>query len=195
VNHGHVDSGIHGTAFLLRALAEEERHDLVHELARQTTYPGWGHMLAEGATTIWEQWDGVHSRLHSSFLSLGEWFVRDLSGIRPDPDRPGYEHVIVRPAAVGGVTWARARFDSVRGPVAVAWERAQETFTLRVSIPPGSCATVLVPTDEIGSVLEGRRPACESTGVEPLSGPPGTAAFEVVSGTYEFRSHLRASPR
>jgi alpha-L-rhamnosidase len=190
VNGGHVDSGIHGTAFLLRALMEEERHDLVHEMTRQTTYPGWGHMLEQGATTIWEQWDGVHSRLHSSFLSLGEWFVRGIAGIRPDPDRPGYEHVIVRPAPVGDLTSAHARFDSVRGPVEVAWERDRETLTLRVSLPPGSSATVLVPTDEIGSVLEGGRPASEAAGVEARSGPPGTAAFEVVSGDYEFRARL-----
>jgi alpha-L-rhamnosidase len=83
----------------------------------------------------------------------------------------------------------------VRGPVAVAWERARETLTLRVSIPPGSSATVLVPTDEVGSVLEGGRPAREADGVEAVSGPPGTAAFEIASGNYEFRSRLGANAR
>jgi len=195
VNQGHVDSGIHGTAFLLRALAEEERHDLVLELARQTTYPGWGHMLEEGATTIWEQWDGVHSRLHSSFLSLGEWFVQGVAGIRPDPERPGYEHVIVRPAPVGDLTSARARFDSVRGPIEVEWERAGERFTLRVSVPPGSTATIHVPTDEVDAVLEGGRPATEAAGVSTRRGPAGTAAFEVESGRYEFSAPLGARGR
>jgi alpha-L-rhamnosidase len=195
VNEGHVDSGIHGTAFLLRALLEEERHDLVLELARQTSYPGWGHMLAQGATTIWEQWDGVHSRLHSSFLSLGEWFVQGLAGIRPDPERPGYEHVLVRPAPVGDLASARARFDSVRGPIEVEWKRADERFTLRVSIPPGSRATVFVPTDDAGAVLEGDEPAQRAVGVTARPGPPGAAVFEVESGRYEFRAPLRAGSR
>jgi alpha-L-rhamnosidase len=167
----------------------------VLELARQTTYPSWGHMLAEGATTIWEQWDGVHSRLHSSFLSLGEWFVQGLAGIRPDPERPGYEHVLVRPAPVGALSSARARFESVRGPIEVAWERDGERFTLRVSVPPGSSATVFVPSDDGGAVLEGERRAREAPGVSARSGPPGWAVFEVGSGSYLFRSPFRAAGR
>src|SRR5262249_53358355 len=156
----------------------------VYTMARQTTYPGWGDMLARGATTMWEQWDGVHSRLHSSFLSLGEWFVRGVAGIRPDPERPGYEHVIVRPAPVGDLGSARARFDSVRGPIAVEWERDDARFTLHVSLPPGTSASVYVPTDDATAVLEGGRPARSAAGVSVRDGPGRTALFDIEAGTY-----------
>jgi alpha-L-rhamnosidase len=185
---GHVDVGIHGTAFLLQALLEAERPDLVHELARQTDYPGWGHMLAEGATTVWEQWDGVHSRMHSSFLSLGAWFVQGLAGLRPDPERPGYEHVIVRPAPVGDLRWARARLDTVRGPIEVAWQREGGRFTLDLDLPPGTSATVFVPCGDPAAVREGGEEARRAHGVTACASGDGATVLEVVSGRYSFSS-------
>ncbi|HEX6882402.1 MAG TPA: alpha-L-rhamnosidase N-terminal domain-containing protein [Planctomycetota bacterium] len=185
---GHVNAGIHGTAFLLQALQAEERPDLVLAMARQTTYPGWGHMLAEGATTIWEQWDGVHSRMHSSFLSLGAWFVQGLVGIRPDPGRPGYEHVLVRPAPAGDLAWARARLATVRGPLAVEWRQEEGLFTLELELPPGCEATVLVPCSDPLLVREGDGPARAARGVRALGMRDGAAAFEVGAGRYAFRA-------
>jgi alpha-L-rhamnosidase len=187
---GHVDAGIHGTAFLLQALAEAERHDLVHEMARQTDYPGWGHMLHSGATTIWEQWDGVHSRMHSSFLSLGAWFAQGLVGIRPDPRHPGYERVLVRPAPVGDIAWARARQATPRGPVAAAWRLASGVFTLELELPPGVRALVHVPCDDPRLVQEGGGSAQAAPGVQALPPREGAALFEVGSGRYSFRAPL-----
>jgi alpha-L-rhamnosidase len=188
--HGHVDSGIHGTAFLLQALTEAERPDLVVEMARQTDYPSWGHMLAQGATTIWEQWDGVHSRCHSSFLSLGAWFVQGLAGLRPDPERPGYEHVIVRPGVVGDLTWARARHDSPRGPIEVAWRCNGRRLTLDVHLPPGASATVFVPTSSPTQARESGRPARLAPGVRVQVLAAREAVFEVDAGHYTFDAPL-----
>ena len=110
-----------GTYFLLKGLTRAERHDLVYPMVGSRTYPSWGHMLDQGATTIWERWDGYASRNHTSFLSVGAWFVEGLAGIRSDPAQPGFKHFFVRPALVGDIKSARAEYDSIRGRVAADW--------------------------------------------------------------------------
>jgi len=187
---GHVDSGIHGTYFLLKHLAEAGRHDLIHEMVSKTDYPSWGHMLEQGATTIWEQWDGVHSLCHSSFLSVGAWFTRGVVGIRPDPLHPGYEHFFVAPALVGDLSWAKASFDSIRGPIASSWEVRGDAVILKVEVPPNTRATVSVPADDAGGVTEGGGPAGEAEGVRFLRAEAGAAVYEVGSGSYAFASEV-----
>jgi alpha-L-rhamnosidase len=181
---GHLDAGIHGHRFVLDALTAANRPDLVALMARRTGWPGWGWMLEQGATTIWEQWDGKESRLHSSFLGIGAWFVEGLAGIRLDPARPGGEHVVIRPGVESGVRSARARWDMGRGPVESDWVVDEGWLTLRVVVPPGVSATVLLPA--AGDVQEGGRPAGEAVGVTPI----GEGALFVESGSYEFRAEL-----
>jgi alpha-L-rhamnosidase len=95
---GHLDTGMLGTYFLLQYLQEIGRNDLLFEIVNQTTYPGWGHMLEQGATTWWEQWNGHWSQIHSCFTSLDGWFYQGLAGIRPDPSAPGFKKIIIKPA-------------------------------------------------------------------------------------------------
>ncbi len=187
---GHVNSGIHGTYFLLKWLTETGRQDLVHEMVSKTDYPSWGHMLEEGATTIWEQWDGLHSRCHSSFLSVGAWFMEGVAGIRPDPARPGYEHFFIVPALVGDLTWARASLDSIRGLIASSYEIEGNAVTLSIEIPPNTSATVFVPADDPTAVTESGMPAGEAVGVRFLRHEEGAAVYEVVSGSYLFESKV-----
>jgi len=70
---GHVQAGVLGTYFLLKYLTAAERQDLVFTMAAKRDYPSWGYMLDQGATTIWERWDGDQSQSHTSFLSIGSW--------------------------------------------------------------------------------------------------------------------------
>ncbi|MEW6073791.1 MAG: alpha-L-rhamnosidase C-terminal domain-containing protein [Planctomycetota bacterium] len=189
---GHVDAGIHGTYFLLKHLTEAGRSDLVYEMVAKTDYPGWGHMLAEGATTFWEQWDGIHSRCHSSFLSVGAWFLEGVLGIRVDPEHPGYERFLVQPSLIGDLTWARGEIDTIRGLVEVAWRREGGRLHLTVSVPPNATAEVHVPTADPAGIREGGRPAAAAEGVRLLRQGSRNAVFEVLSGSYEFRA---ASPR
>ncbi len=96
--NGHIDVGITGGAMLFKVLREEGRDDLIYSMTSQTTYPGWGFMKENGATTIWEMWEKDlpgHSMLHSSFLYPGAWYIDGLSGIKPD--KPGYRQFIIEP--------------------------------------------------------------------------------------------------
>ena len=142
---GHINAGISGHVLLLEQLTRARRSDLVFEMVSKTTYPSWGYMLENGATTIWEQWDGENSRCHSSFLGIGAWFIRGLAGIEPDPKKPGYKHFFIQPQVCGNVTSCQASYNSIRGPIESSWKIEDGAFELNVVIPPGTSATVILP--------------------------------------------------
>ena len=142
---GHLDTGMLGTYFFLSYLGEIGRDDLIYTLVNQTTYPGWGYMLEQGATTWWEQWNGFYSRIHSCFTMLDGWFYQGLAGIRPDPTAPGFKKIIIRPAIVGDLTWVKCHYDSPYGRIVSNWKRDGNKVTMDVTIPANTTATVFVP--------------------------------------------------
>jgi alpha-L-rhamnosidase len=179
-NQGHLDTGMHGTYFLMKYLMEADRNDLIFEMASQRDYPGWGYMLASGATTSWESWTG-QSHIHDTLISIGAWFVEGLAGIRSDWKAPGFKRFVVKPAVVGDVTFARFKYQSIHGEIITDWRIDNGTFRLSVTVPPGSSATVIVPGE--GLVLTKAR----------KSGGSGGRSFEVAAGTHSFETALRVN--
>ena len=143
-NGGKLDTGMHGTYFVPKYLMEADRNDLVYEMTNRTDYPGWGYMLANGATTSWESWTG-QSHIHDTLISIGAWFIQGIGGIRADAKAPGFKHFFVRPAVVGDLSFARASYRSIRGTIVSDWRIESGTFKLSVTVPPGTTATVFVP--------------------------------------------------
>jgi alpha-L-rhamnosidase len=189
---GHLDTGIHGTYYLIKSLLGQNRNDLIFKMANKKTYPGWGHMLEKGATTIWEEWGGDNSLLHSSFLSIGSWFIEGLAGIQLDPAQPGYKHFFIRPGVVGDLTWAKGRFDSPYGRIISDWKLSDGWLTVTVEVPANASATVILPTDDPASVTESGQPAGQSPGVIAIPADDHTAAYKISSGRYIFRTKKRA---
>ncbi len=153
-NNGHLDTGMLGTMFLLEYLGSIGRDDLVLGIYQKKDYPGWGYMVEQGATTMWEQWNGYWSQIHSCFTSADNWLYHGLAGIRPDPAAPGFKNVIIKPAVVGDITWVKAHHDGPYGRIVSQWEKNAKTFKLTVQIPPNSTATVFLPdrsSRQIGS--------------------------------------------
>jgi alpha-L-rhamnosidase len=185
---GHVDTGIHGTYYLIKSLLDRNRNDLVFQMADQRTYPGWGYMLEQGATTLWEQWDGQNSLLHSSFVSIGSWFIEGIAGIRLDPARPGYRHFVIRPGVVGDLTWAKGAYDSLYGAIRTEWRVSDGWLTLAVDVPGNTSATVFVPTQDPSSVSESGRPVAQSPGIRVLKPTDRAAVYNLGSGHYVFRA-------
>lgn len=194
----HVDTGIHGTWFLIKLLLERDRADLLQLVASQRDYPGWGHMLEQGATTIWEQWDGVNSRMHSSFLSIGAFFTEGILGIRPLDEAPGYERFVLAPAiGIGGLHRAEGHLRTVRGTISSAWFVDGDRAALTITVPPGTTAEVRIPTSAPLDVQELGVPAAKAQGIADITipqhaGPDGTGGnrgefrCEVASGVYHF---------
>ncbi|MBI4873877.1 MAG: family 78 glycoside hydrolase catalytic domain [Acidobacteria bacterium] len=168
-NQGHIDAGMHGAYFLLKYLMEQDRNDLIFTMANQTTFPGWGHMLQQGATTIWESWSGG-SHIHDCLIAIGSWFIQGIGGIRIDEASPGFRHFLIQPAVAGDLTFARARYRSIHGEIASSWRLENGTFRLDVTVPPGTTATVLLPAAGPGQ---------------------GRKAIEVQSGSHSFSTKFR----
>jgi alpha-L-rhamnosidase len=182
---GHLNTGMIGTQIMTDYLLEINRNDLIDTFVNKKTYPGWGYMVEQGATTAWEQWNGYYSQIHSCFPYIGGWFYRGLAGIRWDPDAPGFKNVILRPEPVKSVDWVKCSYDSPYGKIVSDWKIGNGLFTWDVSVPPNTMATVYVPGKNI---TESGLPAANAEGVTLLRMEKNKAVFKVESGSYEFVS-------
>ncbi len=153
---GHLSTGIHSTHRLMLELARHGRSDEAYRLLNLRTFPSWGFMLENGATTIWERWDGyvkgrgfqnpgMNSFNHWALGAVGEWMWRVILGIEPDDAGPGFRRFSIRPRPGGGLKWARGTYDSIRGPIVVEWRIAGGRLTLKAGVPPNTTARIVVP--------------------------------------------------
>ena len=189
-SNGHIDTGILGAKYLLNALLENGRADVAYRIASQKDLPSWGWWIEQGATTLWEQWNGTESRNHIMFGDISAWFYKALAGINLDPAAPAFKHIIIKPNLVGGLTSAKASYDSVRGRIASDWRIAQGHLDLEVTIPANTTATVCVPAADSAAIKEDGKTAADAAGVRFLRTEDGRTLFEVGSGTYHFTAPL-----
>ena len=187
-NKGHLNTGMHGTYFLLRYLTDLQRQDLTYQMVNQTTFPGWGYMLQQGATTIWEAWNGADSQIHDTLISVGMWFIQGVGGIQVDETQPGFKHVILRPAPLGDLKWAKTKYESIHGTIVSDWRIEHGQFKLNVTIPVNTTASLYIPAASADSVQEGSKRADRAPGVKFLRMDSQYAVFQVASGNYQFLS-------
>jgi alpha-L-rhamnosidase len=192
-----VGTGLVGAQWLMRTLSDTGHADLAYKIATQKTYPGWGYMVEQGATTVWELWNGntadpaMNSGNHVMQIGdLAVWMYEYLAGIRSDPETPGFRHALIRPYAAGDLTFVRASHKSMYGTVASSWKRDKGQFTLDVTVPPNTTATVWVPARHAAGVTESGKKMVAARGVKFLRAEAGAAVYEVVSGSYMFRSAM-----
>ncbi|TIH34303.1 glycoside hydrolase family 78 protein [Subtercola vilae] len=162
---GLLTTGFVGVSLLCPVLSEIGRDDLAFALLETDRYPSWLYSVRQGATTIWERWDGwtehagfqaveMNSFNHYSLGSVGEWLYRYVAGIEQAATSVAYERLHIAPRVGGSLTSAAASYESVRGLIRSAWSLEGDAFTLDVEVPPGVTATVVVPggdTVEVGS--------------------------------------------
>jgi hypothetical protein len=196
----HLGTGFLGTGNLLPALSEAGRTDVAYRLLENDTYPSWGYEVKNGATTIWERWNGfdegadpqnignMNSLNHYAYGAVGEWMYDTMAGIMADPAQPGFKHIIIHPERGGTITYARAEYDSVRGKISSNWKTENDSFHLEVKIPANTSATVYIPGESPDRVKEGGRPASQVDGVRFIKMAGSLAVFEVGSGSYRFTS-------
>jgi alpha-L-rhamnosidase len=193
----HLSTGIQTTHRAMLELSRSGANDVAWQMLTNRTFPSWFYMIDNGATTIWERWDGyvkgrgfqdagMNSFNHWALGSVGEWVWRNVAGLNPDDAQPGWKHFTVAPRPGGGVTWARANFHSLRGEIRVDWRLEAGRFLLRLTIPANTSATVRMPARKPDIVTEGNRPATQVNGVRLVGREADAASFEVSSGNYEF---------
>jgi alpha-L-rhamnosidase len=184
-NNGHIDTGILGSKYLLNALSQMGRSDVAYTVASQETQPGWGWWIKQGATTMWEQWNGNDSRNHIMFGDINAWFVKILAGINPDPAAPGFKRFTVKPYIPVGLESASGRYESARGLIHSSWGRSGYNLQVAVSVPPNTRASIFVPAVNSDSVKE---LDFGGPNARLLRFEEGYAVFEAGSGTYAFIS-------
>lgn len=189
--HGNgTTAGDVGYRYVLRALADGGRSDVVYDMNHQSERPGYGFQLARGATSLTEAWD-ANPRSSQNHFMLGqimEWFYGDLAGLAPDPDFPGFARVRIRPQPVGGITWARATHASPRGRVSVEWRRESGPFSLDVELPPNTSAVVWMPAADPSDVRESGVPLGRDASIRVLRQERDRLVLEIGSGRYVFTS-------
>jgi len=186
-DHG-LTAGDVGYRYLLRALADNGRSDVVFEMNNQSDRPGYGYQLKKGATSLTEAWDAGRGSSQNHFMlgQINEWFYHDLAGIQPGA--PGFKHILLKPAVVDGLAWVKARYDSPHGPIVSEWQHDRDTLRWAVAIPANTTATVFVPAHDLASVTESGHPAATAPGVKCLWMENGAAVFVITSGRYQFAS-------
>jgi alpha-L-rhamnosidase len=143
----HTSAGDIGYSYVVNALLQAGRSDVLFDMASEKSAPSYAAQLAAGATSLTEAWDAnPHSSQNHLMLGhIEQWFYAGLAGIRIDPDSAGLRHLFIRPEPVGDVKWVKASLDTFRGPVSVNWRRDGSSFRLEVTIPPGMTADVGAP--------------------------------------------------
>lgn len=183
-------SGDVGYQFLLNALAMAGHSDVIFDMNNQSDKPGYGYQLKKGATALTEKWDaGVGSFGSQNHFMLGqinEWFFHDLAGIGVAADGAGFRRALIKPVVTGDLTWVKGSYETVSGLITTEWHRNAGRFSLDVTIPANTSATVYVPAGQESDVTESGRPTGRAEGVTFLKTEAGRAVYTIASGHYHF---------
>ncbi|MFO1077016.1 MAG: family 78 glycoside hydrolase catalytic domain [Planctomycetota bacterium] len=191
----HLSTGFVGTKDLMLVLDKIGRDDVAYRLLMNRTFPSWGFEIANGATSIWERWNGwtpeqgfndpgMNSFAHYAFGAVGQWLFEVSAGIRTAG--PGYRRIAIAPVPGGGLTFVKAHQYTVSGDVAVEWRVANGSIELAVTVPVNTIAVVRVPTDDAASVrIDGAEPK-DVAGVRTVDG-----GLEIGSGRWRFTAKAR----
>jgi alpha-L-rhamnosidase len=196
-NNGHLSTGLIGVQWLMRTLSEIGRPDLAYTIASKKTYPSWGYMIENGATAIWELWNGntANPKMNSQnhVMMLGDlliWYYENLAGIKSDLEDAGYKKIIMRPDMINDLSYVNASYNSVRGEIRSNWKKSAKTFTWNITVPANSKAIVYIPASGANKVKEGNKKVSAVDGVKLLRTEANRVVLEVGSGDYSFNSEM-----
>jgi len=186
-HNGHLTTGFVGVGLICPTLTQIGRPDLAWQLLLTDTYPSWLFSVRNGATTIWERWDGwtpehgfedpaMNSFNHYSLGSIGEWLYAGAAGIRLDDASPGYKRFELQPQFTRRLTEVKATLDSPYGVIASAWRAEGGRMVYDVTVPPNSSATVTLPVPAADVSESGAAADASSAGF----------VRELPAGTYHF---------
>ncbi len=161
VYNDHIAVGLVGVPILTEWAVRNKAVDFMHRMLKQPDYPGYLHMINNGATTTWEYWSGERSRVHNCYNGVATWFYQAVGGIVPDERHPGYRHFYVDPQVPEGVAWARTTKETPYGSIEVHWKRDVNRLTVDVTVPIGVEASYAIPGGTAGCSINGRAVATD----------------------------------
>lgn len=184
----HVSTGIFGTKMLFDVLRNTDKNEIAYRVANQRDFPGWGYMLANGATTLWETWkpsDNVYSKNHPMFGSISEWFYRSVVGI--NADAPGFKRILFKPQPSGDMKHAKGTYQSGYGEIGAEWTIVNNSFSYKVKVPVNTRAEVWLPTRYGQTLTEQGKEINKNSHIKVLRNENGYVIVEVGSGDYSFQ--------
>jgi len=199
----HLTTGFLGTPYLCHVLSRFGYIDVAFKLLLQDSYPSWLYPVKNGATTIWERWDGIkpdgnfqdpsmNSFNHYAYGAIGDWMYRVIAGIDTYEDGPGYKHIKIKPHIGGGMWDVSAKLQTYYGLVSSHWIFINDTKEVRleVEIPANTTATIYIPATGTEKTTESDKPLSSEKSIHVISKENGYVVVEVGSGHYNFKSTL-----
>ena len=194
----HITTGFLGTPLISLTLTDIGRNDLAYSLLNRKEYPSWLYPVTMGATTIWERWDGqkpdstfqdkgMNSFNHYAYGAIGKWMYQVVAGIGIDENNPAYKHIIIKPMPGGGLTYAKARHQSMYGAIESAWELEDKQLTMKVEIPANTSASIHIPGKTAEIVVNGTGLAVSGLGYKESE---GETILSTGSGNYVIVTSL-----
>ena len=192
----HLSTGFNGTAYLMPTLAKIGVHDTAYKLLLNDTFPSWGYSIKHGATSIWERWDGwtaekgfqdpgMNSFAHYSFGAVARWMFQTAGGINMAV--PGYRELTIAPKPNKQMTWVKADYDSIQGPISSHWKKADDgSFAWQVTVPANTTAMLVIPAKKAASVTEGGKPLSAVKGLKVLGADAEGVKVKAPAGSYSF---------
>jgi alpha-L-rhamnosidase len=177
-----LSTGFVGTPYLNHVLTAGGRLDVAYRLLLQRDWPSWLYSVTQGATTIWERWDGwthdkgfqdpgMNSFNHYAYGAIGDWLYAVVAGIDLAPEASGYKRSLLHARPGGGLTYAKASLDSPYGLILSSWTLESGVFTWDVTVPANTSSTLILPPEASGASMDGNS----------VDGP-----VELHSGTYRI---------
>jgi alpha-L-rhamnosidase len=196
-DRGHLTTGFLGTPYLCHVLTRFGYLDEAYLLLNREEYPSWLYPVTQGATTIWERWDGqkpdgtfqdkgMNSFNHYAYGAVGDWMYRVMAGIDIDASAPGYKHILIQPRPGGGFTSVKASHESLYGQVASAWTRDGSSVSLAVDVPANTHATIRLAGAKSESVTLDGSPLAPGNGVADVKQAGEDVVVDTGSGHYLF---------
>lgn len=194
---GHLTTGFLGTPALTRILSENGYIEDAYTLLLNESYPSWLYEVRQGATTVWERWDGqkpdstfqessMNSFNHYAYGAVGDWMYRFVAGLNGDPAQAGYKHIVVWPKPGGKLTYATATLMTPYGEAVSGWKIDGNSLRVTAHIPANTRATVHLPGSRLEQVREHGAPLTSTPGVTKANQLGDTVVVEIGSGSYEF---------
>jgi alpha-L-rhamnosidase len=192
---GTIGTGFLGTPALLETLTRTGHAEVAYRLLLNTAYPSWGYMIRQGATTMWERWNGnqklddpgMNSFNHYAYGAVGEWLYRFAAGIDFDPDDAGFHHILLHPTFDANLGTVEATYQSPYGPIQSSWTVSGNLTTWKTVIPPNTTALIFLPVKGKTSILVDGKELVQNQWLHLVRTETGTQVFAAQAGSYSFR--------
>ena len=189
----HIHTGIMGAMWFMRTLSDYGKADLAFRIATQKSYPSWGYMIENGATTIWELWNGnTGAPLMSSWnhqMLLGDlliWYYEYLAGIKSDSAKTGFKEIIMKPVFPDGLQFVDASYESIYGTIKSHWQKKGNGLEWDITIPVNTKADIALPVNDEGLIKEGGVSIAQSHDIHVVGKSNSKVIVEIGSGSYHF---------